>query len=147
VVVLGFGMAITVAPLTTTVMSAVDSRHSGVASGVNNAVARVAGLLAIAICGVMLTRTFDSRVAPRLDRLRLSTPVRGAVDQELRKMAGADVTQVPSLPAATRESVRTIIDEGFVFAFRWVMIGAAGVAFAAACFGSATPSRKRIRQK
>jgi len=147
VIVLGFGMAITVAPLTTTVMSAVDSRHSGVASGVNNAVARVAGLLAIAICGVMLTRTFDSRVAPRLDRLQLSTPVRGAVDQELRKMAGADVAQVPSLPAATRESVRTIIDEGFVFAFRWVMIGAAGVALAAACFGTATPTRKRIRQK
>jgi EmrB/QacA subfamily drug resistance transporter len=137
VVVLGFGMAITVAPLTTTVMGAVDPRHAGVASGVNNAVARVAGLLAIALFGVVLARTFDARVSPALDRVTLSSPARAAIERELPKMAGADVAEVSSIPPAARPAVRAIIDEGFVFAFRLVMIGAAGLALAAAAFGGA----------
>jgi EmrB/QacA subfamily drug resistance transporter len=136
VVVLGFGMTVTVAPLTTTVMSAVDPRHAGVASGVNNAVARVAGLLAIAVFGVVLVRTFEARVRPRLDHLALSRSARADIDRELPKMAGADVARVPSIPPQERTEVRTLIDEGFVFAFRLVMICAAGLALAAAAFGN-----------
>src|SRR5439155_25672842 len=72
VVVLGFGMAVTVAPLTTTVMGAVDAGRAGAASGVNNSVARVAGPMAIAVFGVVLVRTFDARVRPSLERLALT---------------------------------------------------------------------------
>jgi len=136
VVVLGFGMAVTVAPLTTTVMSAVDPRHAGVASGVNNAVARVAGLLAVAVFGVVLARTFDARVRPRLDHLALSPPAREDIDRELRKIAGADVTHMSSIPPPERQVVRATIDDAFVFAFRLVMAGAAGLALAAAGFGN-----------
>jgi hypothetical protein len=118
-------------------MSAVDPRHAGVASGVNNAVARIAGLLAIAVFGVVLARTFDARVRPPLDRRALSLPAREGLDRELRKIAGADVTQVPSIPPSEQQAVRTIIDQGFVYAFRLVMIGAAGLALAAAAFGNA----------
>jgi EmrB/QacA subfamily drug resistance transporter len=135
-IALGFGMAIAVAPLTTTVMGAVDSRRAGVASGVNNAVARVAGLLAIAVFGVLLTRTFDARVSPRLDRLALAQPARTAVDRELPKMAGARLDDV-SIDAAKRSAVRRAIDEAFVAAFRLVMLGAASLALAAAAFGMA----------
>jgi EmrB/QacA subfamily drug resistance transporter len=136
VVVLGFGMAITVAPLTTTVMGAVDSRHAGVASGINNAVARIAGLVAIAVFGVVLARTFDARVKPRLDRLALTSPERSAIDRELPKMAGARLEEVPSIQAPQRAAVRQAVDEAFVSAFRLVMIGAAALALAGAAFGA-----------
>jgi hypothetical protein len=83
----------------------------------------------------MLARTFDARVRPPLDRLALGSPARDELDRELRKVAGADVTQVSSLPPPQRPVVRAIIEDGFVFAFRLVLIGAAGLALAAAGFG------------
>src|SRR5262249_3886503 len=83
VLVLGFGMAILVAPLTTTAMSAVEVQHAGVASGVNNAVSRVAGLIAIAVFGIVLVRTFDVRVRPELDRLELPQATRACIDRQL----------------------------------------------------------------
>ena len=136
-VVLGFGMAITVAPLTTTVMSAVETAHAGVASGVNNAVARVAGLLAIAVFGVVLSRTFDARVRPRLDQFALSPSARMEIERELPRMAGADVNAAASIDRHQRPGVRRAIDEAFVSAFRLVMIGAAALALAAAAVGAA----------
>jgi EmrB/QacA subfamily drug resistance transporter len=136
VIVLALGMAVTVAPLTTTVMGAVDPRHAGVASGVNNAVARVAGLLAIAVFGVVLVRTFDARVGARLDRLALPSQARAAVDRELPKMAGAEV-DAASIEPQQRPAIRSAIDDGFVSAFRLVMIGAAALALMAAAFGAA----------
>jgi EmrB/QacA subfamily drug resistance transporter len=136
IVVLGLGLAITVAPLTATVMGAVDARHAGSASGINNAVSRVAGLLAIAVFGVVLARTFDARVMPRLERLSLSEPDRRGLDRELSRMAGADIGHL-SIPAPQQHAIRTVVDEGFVSAFRLVMVWTAGLALAAAWCGGA----------
>jgi EmrB/QacA subfamily drug resistance transporter len=144
VVVLGLGMAVTVAPLTTTVMGAVDTQHAGVASGINNAVARVAGLLAIAVFGVLLARTFEVRAMLSLDSLGLTAPVRTAIDRELPKMAGADVEVVSSLDPSQRATVRRIIDEAFVAAFRFVMLGAAALALLASATGAAIRSRSGV---
>jgi EmrB/QacA subfamily drug resistance transporter len=145
VVVLGLGMAITVAPLTTTVMDAVDRRHAGVASGINNTVSRVAGLLAIAIFGVVLGRAFDTRVRPRLDALALSSAAKDEVDRELRKVAGADLAHLSSITTSEQGVIRAVVDEGFVHAFRLVMIAAAGMALAAAAFGRAIRSNEADR--
>lgn len=136
VIVLGFGMVLTIAPLTTTVMGAVESGHAGVASGINNAVARVAGLLAIAVFGVVLARTFDARVRPRLERLALTAPASSAIGRELPKMAGAEVDARPEIPIEVRPAVRGAIDEAFVSAFRRVMLCASGLALAAASVGA-----------
>jgi len=134
VIVLGLGMAIVVAPLTTTVMAAVEAQHAGVASGVNNAVARVAGLIAIAVFGIVLVRTFDARASAALDRIKLPAAARVAVEVELPKLAGAEIV-VPMTPAQ-RGATRLAIDESFVSAFRLVMMGAAALALAAAVAGA-----------
>jgi EmrB/QacA subfamily drug resistance transporter len=136
VCLMGAGMTITVAPLTTTVMGAVETAHSGVASGINNAVSRVAGLLAIAVFGVLLANSFNARIQPRLDELRLPAEARQQVERELPKMAGAELGRT-SMSGAQRRDVQERLDEAFVEAFRVVMLGCAGLALAAAGFGAA----------
>ena len=140
VAVLGLGMAIVVAPLTTTVMSAVAAEHAGVASGVNNAVSRVAGLVAIAVFGIVLVRVFDARVNPALDQMTLTAAGRSAVDRELPKLAGADLASaevVSTVQPNERVATRGVVDESFVSAFHRVMLAAAVVALAAAVAGAA----------
>src|SRR4029450_2663765 len=75
VVVLGLGMAITVAPLTTTVMSSISQQRAGIASGVNNAVARTAGLIAIAVFGVVMLQVFRTGLDHRLSNANLPPSV------------------------------------------------------------------------
>jgi EmrB/QacA subfamily drug resistance transporter len=140
-VVLSLGMAVTVAPLTTTAMGAVDPRHAGVASGINNAVSRVAGLLAIAIFGVVLTDVFMARVAPALDAAGLSAPARLAIERELPKMAGADLDAAAPIERDEREAARRAIDLSFVSAFRVVMLAAAALGLLAAVSGAAIGER------
>jgi EmrB/QacA subfamily drug resistance transporter len=126
IAVMGLGMAITVAPLTTTVMGAVDQRHAGVASGVNNAVSRVAGLLAIAVFGVVLTRGFESRLEPALRDLDASS--RAQLRGEVKKLAGANVSD-PRAKSAVRSA--------FAGAYRVVMLETAALVVVAAIAGLA----------
>jgi len=146
VVLLGIGMTITVSPLTTTVMGAVETHRAGVASGINNAVARIAGLLAIAVFGVLLAHKFDVEVRPRLDSLRLSPAVSAGVEKELPKMAGAELKNV-AMDSEQRSAVQRSIDEAFVSGFGLVVIWAAILALAAAAFGAAIRSPSRNARK
>jgi EmrB/QacA subfamily drug resistance transporter len=134
VAVLGLGMAIVVAPLTTTVMGAVEAQHAGVASGVNNAVSRVAGLIAIAVFGVVLVQTFDSHVSRALDQLELAPAARSTVDRELPKLAGAEIDW--AVEPAQRAGARKAVDDSFVSAFGVVMAAAAAVTIGAAVAGA-----------
>ena len=136
-VVLAIGMGLTVAPLTTTVMTAAGRTHAGVASGVNNAVARIGGLVAIAMLGVVLARSFESRVTPQLDQLSLAPETRQSVAQELPKMAGMKLDSIPGLTRTERTAVRAAVDDSFVAAYRVVMLIVAGLAGAAALVGLA----------
>src|SRR6202040_1809729 len=93
IVVLGFGMAVTVAPLTTSVMNSVTEDRVGSASGINNAVARVAGVLAIAVFGIVMVKAFSLRLNHNLAYLSLPVGVLHEIQAEETKLAGL---QVPS---------------------------------------------------
>jgi EmrB/QacA subfamily drug resistance transporter len=134
VTILGLGMALVVAPLTTTAMGAVEAQHAGVASGVNNAIARVAGLIAIAVFGILLTRSFDRRVHAALAGLELRPAARASIDRELPKLAGAEIGA--ALEPDYRAAARRAIDDSFVSSFGLIMKVAAGVALGAAAAGA-----------
>jgi EmrB/QacA subfamily drug resistance transporter len=130
VAVLGFGMTVTVAPLTTVVMSSVDEDRAGTASGINNAVARVAGVLAIAVLGIVMVDAFGSRLNQVLAHLSLPPDALHAVQSEETKLAGM---QVPSsLDPGTSAAIKEAIREAFVFGFRIVMLICAGLSVASA---------------
>lgn len=141
---LGFGLALTVAPLTTTVLNAVDRRKSGAASGINNAVARVAGLLAIAAVGIAAWNAFDRDLDRRLSSPGFSAAARAMPAEERRKLGAA---QAPSgLEAAERGRVQQAIALSLGSSFRVVMGVAAALALLAAATGavglrSASPAR------
>jgi hypothetical protein len=119
--VLGFGMAVSVAPLTTAVMNSVDQRHAGIASGINNAVSRIAALLAVAAFGAMLNGLFQSSLNQKLDVLSLPPTVRASVERQRPKLAAIETTN-----AAARQA----IEESFVAAYRAILWVATGLAIA-----------------
>lgn len=130
VVVLGVGMTITVAPLTTTVMNAIDADQAGVASGINNAVSRLAGLLAIAALGVLMAHVFDDRVQRHGRDTSLPAEVRTQLEAQHDRLAGVEIP--PGIDPAAAAALKGAIDQAFVAGFRWVMLASAGLALASA---------------
>jgi hypothetical protein len=128
--VLGFGVTVCVAPLTTTVMNAVDSSLVGAASGVNNAASQIAALLAIALFGIVMSHVFDATLQQRLDALALPADVLQALLSERVKLGAMKIPE--ALDAGMRAKVQAAVAESFVAGFRWVMALSALMALAGA---------------
>jgi EmrB/QacA subfamily drug resistance transporter len=125
VLVFGFGMSMTVAPLTATVLGAVEPGHSGLASGVNNAVARVANLIAIAALGAVVASTFSARLDSRLQHQPLTPQTRAAlVTAKTRTL----VTNADAASPSDRTVVHAALVNASVDAFHTGMIIAAALA-------------------
>jgi EmrB/QacA subfamily drug resistance transporter len=145
--VLGLGMAVSVAPLTTTVMDAVDDRHAGVASGINNATARVAGLLAVALLGAVAVSGFGSALDDRLAVLQTPPETRQLLLAEVPKLAEAQVP--PQIGGAGREVLERALDDAFVRSFRITMLIATALALLSALCAALTigPGQKHPKQE
>ena len=135
VFLIGLGMAITVAPLVTVVMSTVEQRLSGLASGINNAVTRTAMLLAVAVFGVVALGMFSGALEDNLVEAGASARVVEFLEDEETKLAGAELPS--GLSAAEAASAQLAIDEAFISAFRGVFLFVAGLAFLGALVGLA----------
>jgi MFS family permease len=120
VMLLGFGMAVTVAPLTTVVMNSVTQERVGAASGINNAVARVAGVLAIAVLGIVMVKVFSGELSHNLAHLSLSPAVLQQIRADGIKLAGL---QAPAgLDSSTQSAIEELVKRAFVSGFRIVML-------------------------
>jgi EmrB/QacA subfamily drug resistance transporter len=113
--VFGVGLAATVAPLTTTVLNSVEERRAGIASGVNNGVARVAGLIAIAVLGAVIAARFGGELDSRLQGQRLDPAERAIVaDAKSRPIAGSKGQE---LDRATQRRLGPAIDDAALAGF------------------------------
>lgn len=119
VVTLGFGMVITIAPLTTTVMNSVPQDRAGVASGINNAVSRVGAVLAVALFGLVLSLVFDRALERRLQQLKVSPQIHQQIESQRNRLASIETSD----PKA-----RVAVKEAFVAGYRMVLLIAAGLA-------------------
>jgi EmrB/QacA subfamily drug resistance transporter len=128
-VVLGFGMTVTVAPLTTTVMQSVPNTAVGAASGINNAVSSVAGLLAIAGFGMAMAFTFNAGLHRGLQAANVPSAIAADVDSQRAKLAAIEP---PAASADVRASIERVVAQSFVSGFRLVMTIAAALALAGA---------------
>ena len=133
VAVLGIGMSISVAPLTTAVMNAVPVDQSGIASGINNAISRLASLLAVAVFGLVLLTAFQHDLSRRLDQLALSPTARQSIEKQRSRLAAIQ-TDDPRIERA--------VDEAFVFGFRRILWLAVALSVASAACAQVLTQKK-----
>jgi MFS family permease len=132
--VLGLGMAVSVAPLTATVMNSVDQRYAGIASGINNAVSRIAALLAVAVFGAMLNGVFQSALSRKLDALALPSAAREDIEGQRSKLAAIETRNVLAQQA---------VGESFVSGYRAILWVAVVLAITSSLSAAALVSNHR----
>ncbi|HWW99235.1 MFS transporter [Collimonas sp.] len=130
VLILGFGMSISIAPLTTTVMNAVDQSLTGAASGVNNAVSRTATLLAIAAFGIVMNLAFNVSLDRHLKTSNMAPEKLHAVEVQRAKLAAIELPEAAS--QSEKAFLKSAISQSYVSGFRWVMLLSACLALGSA---------------
>ncbi len=134
-VLFGMGMALVIAPLTKSAL-AVNPRFSGGASGVNNAVSRVAALLAVAILGAIVISTFTTRLHETISVSGLTPEQQSQILSQSDRLGGIIIPD--TFDETTHRLAREAIRESFVYGFRWAMAVCAVLALSAALIAFVT---------
>jgi EmrB/QacA subfamily drug resistance transporter len=129
-VIQGFGMALAITPMTTVALGSVEGEHSGMASGVNNAVTRVAGLLAVAVLGAFIYGSFSTSLDARMERMNIPGEIQIAMEAAKADLGAAEAPA--GVHGGMEAQIERAIDESFVAGFRAVMLASAGLALASA---------------
>src|ERR671917_178908 len=114
-VVQGIGMALAITPMTTVALGSVEGEHSGMASGVNNAVTRVAGLLAVAVLGAFIYGEFSTSLDARMKDMDMPGEVRIAMEAAKADLGAAEPPA--GVDAQMEEQIERAVDESFVAGF------------------------------
>jgi len=136
VIVLGVGMAIFITPLTTTVMGSVPEHSVGIASGVNNAVSRVAGLLAIAVLGAIIAARFNVALTSRVSHLSIPPSAQASMLRQRDRLA--DVPVPRSLPVPQQQRAHAAVQDAFLESYRWAMGTCAAICLVCAAISALT---------
>jgi EmrB/QacA subfamily drug resistance transporter len=123
ILLLGLGMSIAVAPLTTVIMTSLPENIAGIASGINNAVSRLAGLLSVAVLGLILVTSFNHSLDRRLAPLHLNPAARASIDAQRSHLAAAQSSDA---------RIRQAIAQSFVHGYRYVLAATVLLALARA---------------
>lgn len=132
ILIMGLGIGVTISPMMSAVMGSVDKKFSGLVSGINNSVGRVAGLFAIALFGVIAIHIFNFELSQHLSGLDLDLRTREFLEHERIKLAGADIPEW--VGPEMKERIRYYIDISFLKSFRVVMLLCALFSVLAALF-------------
>jgi len=142
-IVQGFGMALAITPLTTVALGSVEGEHSGLASGVNNAAARVAAPLAVAVLGVFIYGAFSANLDARLDSMNLPRQVHSEMEAAKAHLGAAEPPEGVDTKMAAH--IERAIKESFVAGFRTVMVVCIGLALASALVAALLVDESRVR--
>jgi hypothetical protein len=140
---LGLGAAFFVAPLTTTVFDSSDPSQSGIASAINNAISRAAGLLAIAVLGIILSSVFDRGFDARIAAHHVAPATATLLATQRDRLTGGTVP--PNIPAPDRGVVDVAFANSYLAGYRAVMYACAVISFGAAFIALAFLPRKAAR--
>jgi hypothetical protein len=136
IVVLSLGMALVIAPLTTSVMNAAPVAQAGAASGINNSVSRSSGLIAIALMNLIFVTIFNPAFDAHLAALNLGPALQSALDAQRGLLAAAKAP--PGTAPALAAAITQAIDQAFLSAFRVVTLVGAALALASAAVAALT---------